>query len=91
MLREILKDAKGNMNFSEMHERLTDYVNSKVSNGEVSERALAKHAGISQPHLHNVLKGKRLFSFRSADSIMGVLSVSVLDLVRGPDHGGFQP
>jgi hypothetical protein len=29
----------------------------RVMNGEISERRLAQLTGISQPHMHNVLKG----------------------------------
>lgn len=77
------------MNFSEMHELLAVYVSAKVSNGEISERALARRAGISQPHLHQVLKRKRFLSLHSADLVMGALGVSVLDLIRDSQNSGY--
>ncbi len=70
------------MNFQNLHERLADHIAAKVRSGEITERGLAKRAGISQPHLHNVLKGKRLFSLQSADLVMHELGLSVIDLIR---------
>jgi AraC-like DNA-binding protein len=71
------------MNFQDLHERLADYIVEQVRNGELTERGLARRAGISQPHLHNILKRKRFFSLQSADLVMHELGLSVLDLVRG--------
>jgi transcriptional regulator with XRE-family HTH domain len=73
------------MNFQNMHERLAEHIATKVRNGEITERGLAKRAGISQPHLHNVLKGKRFFSLQSADLVMQELDLSVIDLIRETD------
>lgn len=53
----------------------------RVRNGESTERALAKLTGISQPHMHNVLKGQRLLSSDLADTILQKLQLSVLDLI----------
>jgi transcriptional regulator with XRE-family HTH domain len=39
-------------------------------------------AGISQPHVHNVLNGKRVFSLSMADTILQVLKLDVLDLIK---------
>jgi transcriptional regulator with XRE-family HTH domain len=72
------------MNFTDLHERLKAQISYKVRNGEVTERGLARRAGVSQPHLHNVLKGKRFFSLESADLVLHALGLSVIDLVRGP-------
>jgi hypothetical protein len=70
------------MNFQDLHESLTDHIAGKVRHGELTERGLARRAGISQPHLHNVLKRKRFFSLRSADLVMHELSLGVVDLIR---------
>jgi transcriptional regulator with XRE-family HTH domain len=37
--------------------------------------------GVSQPHIHNVLKGKRFFSLETADQVLQSLGVDVLDLI----------
>ncbi len=49
----------------------------RVRSGEVSERGLARLSGISQPHLHNVLKGIRALSPDSADSLMRGMNVTI--------------
>lgn len=73
------------MNFQDLHELLAEYIAGKVRHGELTERGLARRAGISQPHLHNILKRKRFFSLQSADLVMHELGLSVLDLIRGED------
>ena len=70
------------MNFSDIHIRLTEQIALRVKRGDLSERALAKRVGISQPHLHNVLKGKRCFSIETADLLMETLQMTILDLIR---------
>src|SRR3569833_2433057 len=52
-----------------------------VQAGEMCVRALARRAGLSQPHLHNVLKGVRVPSPAAADQIMRALDVSVPQLL----------
>jgi transcriptional regulator with XRE-family HTH domain len=52
-----------------------------VQAGEISERALARRAGLSQPHLHNVLKGIRALSPAAADQLMRALDVAVPQLL----------
>jgi hypothetical protein len=74
------------MNFQDLHDRLAEYITKRVRHGELTERGLARRAGISQPHLHNILKRKRFFSLQSADLVMHELGLSVLDLIRG-EHG----
>ena len=76
------------MNFSDIHRRLARYALRRIQCGAISERALARRAGISQPHLHNILKGKRGFSFLSADMVMEALDLTVEDLLRETDNGG---
>jgi transcriptional regulator with XRE-family HTH domain len=38
--------------------------------------------GVSQPHVHNVLRGKRLFSTETADLILRDLNLDILDLLE---------
>jgi hypothetical protein len=58
-----------------------------VRNGEISERSLARLAGISQPHIHNVLKGARLLSTDMADQILRRLRIDLADLLTGAESG----
>jgi transcriptional regulator with XRE-family HTH domain len=59
-----------------------DYLRSKVKSGELTERRLARMAGISQPHLHNVMKGVRILSPAAADTVIANLHVTAGDLLR---------
>jgi hypothetical protein len=75
------------MNFQDLHRSLGDYIAKKVRNGELTERGLAIRAGISKPHLHNMLKGKRFFSLQSADLVLQELGLTVHDLMPGGGEG----
>jgi transcriptional regulator with XRE-family HTH domain len=66
---------------SHVQESLVEELRRRVRNGESTERALARLTGISQPHMHNVLKGQRLLSAELADTILQRLQLSVLDLI----------
>jgi hypothetical protein len=68
--------------FELLHERLADHLRGRIRSGELTERQLARLAGISQPHLHNVLKGVRVLSAATADVVVTNLRLSALDLVR---------
>ena len=70
------------MDFSELHRRFVDHLRAKVSSGELTERSLARTTGISQPHIHNVLKGKRGLSTEMADAILYHLGMDLIDLIE---------
>ena len=70
------------LSFATLQERLVEVLRSKVRNGENTERGLAKLTGISQPHMHNVLKGHRLLSGELADLILQKLNLSALNLME---------
>jgi len=69
------------MDFQELERRFIQNLKERIASGELTERRLARLAGISQPHVHNVLKGKRIFSLQMADLILHVLRMDVLDLI----------
>ena len=70
------------MYFETLQGRLIECVRWRVRNGEYTERRLAGLVGVSQPHMHNILKGVRTLSPNTADRILRTLEMSVLDLVR---------
>jgi transcriptional regulator with XRE-family HTH domain len=70
------------MDFQELERRFIELLRQRIRSGELTERKLARMAGISQPHVHNVLKGKRIFSLSMADSILHILRLDVLDLIE---------
>lgn len=73
------------MYFVTLQGRLLDSIRKRVQNGEVTERRLAGMSGISQPHIHNLLKGARALSPEIADRIMRTLDMSVFDLLAPED------
>jgi hypothetical protein len=80
------------MTFHDLQERLLDELRQRVRSGESTERGLALHTGISQPHLHNVLKGKRLLSMAKTDVVLRRLQIDILHLIereelRESSHG----
>lgn len=64
-----------------LHQKLLEEARQRVRSGRVSERALAKMCGLSQPHLHNVLKNIRSLSTSSAERLMRALETSVPELL----------
>jgi hypothetical protein len=67
--------------FSDLQNSLVESLRDRVRNGELTERSLARLVGVSQPHMHNVLKGARLLSPSLVDQILQQLRLSVLDLI----------
>jgi transcriptional regulator with XRE-family HTH domain len=75
------------MDFALLQERLVTLVRNRVRSGEVTERGLATLAGVSQPHVHNVLKGARRLSPDMADHLLRLLHISLLDLLEREEIG----
>jgi len=81
------------VNFKHLEHRLLLELRERVRSGAVTERGLARLARVSQPHMHNVLKGKRSFSLEKADQVLLSLGLDVLDLInpdewiQRPPHG----
>jgi hypothetical protein len=70
------------MLFADVRNALTAVLRARVRNGEMTERGLARMVGVSQPHIHNVLKGVRVLSPELSDQILQHLRLSVLDLIE---------
>ncbi|PWU11756.1 MAG: XRE family transcriptional regulator [Terriglobia bacterium] len=69
------------MDFQRLQSRLIANLRDRIQRGDVTERALARMTGISQPHLHHVLKGKRLLSMEKTDQILHHLRLDLRDLL----------
>jgi transcriptional regulator with XRE-family HTH domain len=69
------------MTLGDIQQRFVATLRKRIRSGELTERGLARMVGVSQPHMHNVLKGKRTFSVETADEIMRHLRMDVLDLI----------
>ena len=73
------------MTYQDAQSRLLALVRDRIHNGELTERGLARRIGISQPHVHNVLKGVRNLSPEIFDSILEHFQMSLLDLAPAED------
>jgi antitoxin component HigA of HigAB toxin-antitoxin module len=70
------------VNFRELQRRLVAHLHTLVRSGDATERGLARLTGVSQPHMHNVLKGKRLLSLEMADQVVARLHLDLLDFIE---------
>jgi len=70
------------VNFRQQQRRLIAHLRELVRNGDATERSLARLTGVSQPHMHNVLKGKRLLSLEMADQVLAQLHLDLLDFIE---------
>jgi transcriptional regulator with XRE-family HTH domain len=70
------------VNFREQQRRLIAHLRALVRSGDATERGLARLTGVSQPHMHNVLKGKRLLSLEMADQVLAQLHLDLLDFIE---------
>ena len=68
------------MNFREAQVRLLSALQDRIRNGDLTERGIGRLTGISQPHVHNVLKGVRTLSPDVFDLVLAALNFSLLDL-----------
>jgi plasmid maintenance system antidote protein VapI len=69
------------VNFAQLQDRLISFVTWRIRSGEFTERGLARVLGVSQPHVHNVLKGVRPLKPEFADSLLRQFEITVLDLL----------
>jgi hypothetical protein len=70
------------MRFAEIQARLLSRIVQLIHNGELTERGFARISGISQPHIHKVLKGTRTLSTGRFDLLLKSVNCSVLDLFQ---------
>jgi transcriptional regulator with XRE-family HTH domain len=66
--------------YGDAQAKLLAHVRDRIHSGEFTERGLARRIGISQPHVHNVLKGVRNLSAEIFDSMLEYFQLSLLDL-----------
>jgi transcriptional regulator with XRE-family HTH domain len=71
--------------FAQLTLRLLDQLRWRIRCGEFTERSLARRAGLSQPHLHNVLKGERALSGPAADRLLAAAGITALDLLTATE------
>ncbi len=54
----------------------------RIRRGETSERRLARLSGYTQPHIHNILKGRRRLSLELADRLMQAGGLTLAGLLE---------
>ena len=74
------------LDFEHLLARLIRHLQHRVRSGEITERSLARVSGVSQPHLHNVLKGKRQLSIAMADQILCRLHLDLRELIQSDEQ-----
>jgi plasmid maintenance system antidote protein VapI len=67
--------------FELLSERLLAFVRLRIKNGEYTERGLARILGVSQPQMHNVLKGARGLRPALADRFLRKFGITALELL----------
>jgi transcriptional regulator with XRE-family HTH domain len=72
--------------FGFLRRRLLETVRYRICSGEYTERGFARMIGISQPQVHNILKGARNLSPETADLILAKLGMSIFDLLGSVDR-----
>jgi len=61
--------------------KLRSLLREKVKNGELTERGMARATGVSQPHLHNILKGIRTLPPELADQLISLAGLDLQNLI----------
>lgn len=89
------------MRFRHALDTLIANIHRLIRDGELTERGLARRVGVSQSHIHNVLKGARILTPEVADQILTGLHWELEDILADPprrkppqsatDSGAHQP
>lgn len=79
------------VNFDVAKKRLICFVSLRIRNGDCTQRQLAKLVGVSQPQLHNVLKGVRPLKRELADALLAHFQISLIDLLEPSDTSSATP
>ncbi len=78
-------DSPAGPGFEKLLQRLIQRLAALLTNGEYTERGLARLVGISQPHLHHILSGKRALTPHVADAILASLGWGLGELIPSED------
>ena len=69
------------MGFQDLLDAFREQLRVRIRNGLMTERGLARLAGLSQSHIHNVLKGERVLTPHAADLLLEALGTDLADLI----------
>jgi transcriptional regulator with XRE-family HTH domain len=73
--------------FAQLIERLLARLRGEIAAGGVTVRRLAREIGMSQPHMQNVVSGKRALSLELADKLLEYATESTLELATPGELG----
>jgi transcriptional regulator with XRE-family HTH domain len=71
--------------FHVLQARILSVARAKLQDGHFTERGLARHLGVSQPHIHNVLCGVRPVTPQLLEIMLDGFQLSLLDLFTGDE------
>jgi transcriptional regulator with XRE-family HTH domain len=74
--------------FDSLFQRLLERLRSQIAAGSLTVRRLARQIGVSQPHMQNLISGKRALNVEMADRLLAFLGIPALDLATGAELGG---
>ena len=72
---------------SDLCNRLMESLKVSIASGSLTVRRLAREIGVSQPHMQNVMNGKRALTMALADRLLEYQHRSVLDLATSAELG----
>jgi len=70
------------LRFTQLSQALLTEIRRRQRNGEISVAALAAETCLSQPHITNILAGRRNLTIQTADAILLGLGLATEDLLR---------
>jgi plasmid maintenance system antidote protein VapI len=79
------------VNFEILLLKLRELLREKVRNGDLTERGMARATGVSQPHLHNILKGIRALPPELADQLLTLADLNLQVLMAAKAETRPQP
>lgn len=72
---------------SDLCNRLLESLRTSVASGSLTVRRLAKEIGVSQPHMQNIINGRRALTIGMADRLLEFQQRSALDLATAAEIG----
>lgn len=75
------------LSFHVLFQRLLDRVRARIAAGDLTVRGLARRIGVSQPHMQNIVNGRRVLTVEMADRLLEFLAISPLDLAKPAELG----
>ena len=77
--------AHPRLTFEVLQARIVRLITLRIQNGDFTERGLARIIGVSQPQVHNVLKGARKMQPWLGDRLLVKLDLTIMDLLEEPE------